>query len=211
MIRSELKQLQETRTEQTKELARKFLNCTLSIVEPFKRPYKELSPKLINKLETDVKNDLEESILDTTFSVIISADDNVRRKLLLNNAKLLSCRGRVMRMTVSVSWIHENWNLFAGDLGFGARRNIFLLLRFTDDSLRKLVSSWWDPDVLTNLSVASSSNLISEVKKLSAPGFLTFSVSLLRLSYCQLIFHPTDVDFAVQTICASSKKSQWWK
>ena len=107
-------------------------------------------------------------------------------------------------------WVERNWRLFANDWGDYERRDVHLFFPFDKASLAELVRPWWDPDVLTNASIASSPRTIAEIHKRLEPGVLCFSVALSRLSSCEIYFHPKDLEAGVITVCESANKTKQW-
>ncbi len=203
---------QAQRFEKVRELARSVGNLTLSVAEPHRNPYRDLSAKELAVLEKRVKHAFLETLPNENIPVLISADDHVRSAVNFDGAEKKKSSGRIVRLLVSEKrWFETNWNLFASDLGFGTRRSLFVFLKFDEKSLAKLVGPWWDPDVLLNPHVASSRALIKGVENQLEPGTIVFSLSLVRLRTCQLYFHPDDLDCVTTTVCTAAQKTKWWK
>jgi len=78
-------------------------------------------------------------------------------------------------------------------------------------TLSRLAAAWWDPDVLLTPNVANPRYLLREVKSRVQPGTVVFSLSLKRLTSCELYFHANDVDVVTECVCTNAQKNKWWK
>jgi len=203
---------QQQRFEKVRNLARTARNLTLTLVEPHQNPYRDLSPSRLARVEETVKRTFMNAIPEERIPVLISADENMRSAISFDFAERRKSRNSVLRLVATDKrWFEDNWNLFAGDFGFGARRSLFVFLKFNEESLSGLVAPWWDPDVLLNPHIASSRMLLKEVEARIEPGTIVFSLALVRLCSCQLYFHSDDVDFVTTRVCAGAQKTKWWR
>jgi hypothetical protein len=192
-------------------LATKHGNCTLSLAPPHKDVYRDYSSKAVQRLGDQARENLKAAIFQPEISATLSAPEKLRVTISTDFLKIESQRGDVWKFTIqNCQWIDQNWHLFTGPFEFGTKRDIQLFLQFDPKSLGLLVSKWYDPNVLTNPSIASSPRTIAEIKKRLAPGTLAFSISQLRLKKCQLYFHPNDISDAIDTVCGAARKTKWW-
>jgi hypothetical protein len=203
---------QQQRFEKVCNLARTARNLTLTLAEPHQNPYRDLSPSRLAHAEESVKRAFVNAIPEGSVPVLISADDKISAAISFDFAERRKSRGSVLRLVVTDKrWFEENWNLFAGDYGFGARRSLFVFLKLDEERLFSLIAPWWDPDVWLNPHIASSRAMLKEVENQIEPGTIVFSLALVRLRSCQLYFHSHDVDFVTKHVCAAAQKTKWWK
>lgn len=194
------------------EVAERHRNLTLTLVEPHRNPYRDLKPGELAQTERAVKEAFFNALTEAPIPVIIAADDNIKSKISFEHARAERSRGRTVRLVATDRrWFDVNWHLFADGFGFGARRSIFVFLQLDSERLSMLVHPWWDPDVLLNPYIASSRSLLKEVEKTTSPGTVVFSLSLVRLSSCQLYFHQSNAKHIVDCVACAANKTQWWK
>jgi len=197
--------------ERLRLLAREHGNCSLTLVPPHKNPYRDYSADAVQLLEKQARENLKAAIIQDEIHAMLSATADIQSGISTAGVKTEMRRGNVWKFVIqNVAWIDENWKTFAGPFEPKSRRKIHLFLRFDAVSLQKLVSEWYDPNVLTNASVASSPRALSAIKKCLEPGVLAFSISLFRLRSCQLYFYPKNVEEAVDVICEAAQKTEWW-
>ena len=203
---------QQRRLEKIQSLARRHRNLTLALVEPHRNPYRDLTPSRLTRVEDIVRRTFINAIPEGDVPVLISADEKIKSAISFDWAMREKSRGAVLRIVATDKrWFETNWNVFAGDLGFGVRRRLFVFLRLSEESLSQLVGPWWDPDVLSNPHIASSRSLMKEIETRIQPGTIVFSLALVRLRSCQLYFHSDDVDSVTTRVCIAAQKTKWWK
>jgi len=207
-----LTEVQRQRYLRVQELAQENLNLTTNLVEPHLNPYRDISSMRLAKVEALARDAFMSALPTGETLVMLAADDKIKSSLSLDYALREKTRGTALKLKIkNAKWFENNWNIFAGDLGFGARRSIFVFFELKENILAKLISAWWDPDVLLNPHVASSRSLLNQVKAQIKPGSLVFSLSLIRLRSCQLYFHKSDAENVTRIVCASTHKTKWWK
>jgi hypothetical protein len=203
---------QRKRTQALIDLARKHRNCSLAPCPPYRDLYREFSPRTVERTEKKIRQALEEAIFVPEVPIWLAGSRNVLDATSLKHSRLESRKGNVMHLAMlDVQWIEENWKVFSGEFEFGSRRNIHLIFPFTKDSLKTLVAPWWEPGVLTNPSISSSPRTVAGIHGRLKPGFLAFSLSLLRLNACEIFFHPQDIPNACRWICEAANKTEWWR
>lgn len=203
---------QQLRFEKIRSLAHKCGNMSLSLVEGHLNPYRDISPARLKDAESVIFDTFMKALPEADIPVLLWADARARSFLSNEYATKQSCRGNVFRFVVTdKKWFVKNWQLFAGDLGFGVRRKIFVFMAYSKESLSHLMAPWWDPNVLTNPGVKNSRSLLNEVRDRVRPGTVVFSLSMLRLASCEIYFHPDDLDIVTECVCTSAHKQDWWK
>ncbi|MFN7139666.1 MAG: hypothetical protein ACK4UN_10025 [Limisphaerales bacterium] len=115
------------RCEKICKLAGDKQNLTLTLVAPHLNPYRDISPDSLAKIETNVRKAFFSAIPNGNIPVISSADDHVNNTIDLTGAKLIKRKGRRLDLLISNrNWFDNNWNVFAGNFGFGTRRSVFV-------------------------------------------------------------------------------------
>lgn len=212
MRTDEMTENQRERCSRVQALAQENGNLTMSLVEPHLNPYRDISPTRLAKVEALARSAFMSALPAEETLVMIAADEKVKSLLSFDFALRAKCGGAALKLKIQdAKWFDNNWNIFAGDLGFGSRRSIFVFFELTENILSKLTSPWWDPDVLLNPDVASSRSLLKQVKAQIEPGTFVFSLSLIRLRSCQLYFHESDAENVTKIVCASTRKTKWWQ
>lgn len=200
---------QQGRFQKIHELAARMGNMSLAMVQTHLNPYRDLSRTHLKHVEDSIREGFMSALLEEETPVLIWARDCAVKSF--DFATRQGGRGRLTRLLAKKKWFENNWEFFSEPVGFKGRRCIFVFLTYDESSLSRLVAPWWDPNVLTNSSVASSPSLVKEAKTRLKPGTIAFSLGLKGLRSCEIFFHPDDVAVVPETVCRNANKQDWWK
>jgi hypothetical protein len=198
------------RAEQFWELTNKSRNLSLSLLEPWVNPCRDISAARLKKIEQRIKQSLIDAFSEVGMQLLIYADLKTRNNISYNFAEKLKSRGDIVRLCIrDKRWFVDNWWLFADEPEMGSRRKIFVVFKLDLGILAKLSAHWWDPGPLVGLGSVMPRSVRKEVESCVLPGTFVFSLPLSRLSSCVIFFHPHDLVAVALCVYNASQKTDW--